>query len=49
MSETALRQSCVNCAQVRNCIIAKTLRDFKGHVQTIGLACIDWQSEDHVN
>lgn len=47
MPETALRQSCVNCRQVRNCIIAKTLRDYKGHVQTVGLHCSDWEAAIH--
>jgi hypothetical protein len=39
------RPSCVNCRQVRNCIIAKAVRDFKGHIQTIGLHCMDWGAE----
>lgn len=36
---------CVNCRVSRNCIIAKTLRDFKGLIQTVGLHCSDWEAE----
>lgn len=36
---------CVNCRQARFCIIAKTLRDYKGHIQKVGLHCIDWEAE----
>jgi uncharacterized surface protein with fasciclin (FAS1) repeats len=38
--------SCVDCHFVKNCVIAKTVRDFKNHVQVIGLHCMEWEAEE---
>jgi hypothetical protein len=47
--EKEFRPSCVNCRRFnpRECVIAKNLRDYKGHIQTIGLHCMDWEGEVH--
>ena len=41
-----LMPSCVNCQHAReNCVIVKNLRDYKNHIQSVGLHCVDWEIE----
>jgi hypothetical protein len=45
MTEIELKPSCVNCNYQRNCVLAKSLRDFKNHIHEVGLHCGDWEPE----
>jgi hypothetical protein len=47
MTESEVRPTCVNCQFGRQCIIVKELRNYKEHINVIGLHCGDWEPEIH--